>query len=236
MTRRATLPSTIATAARAFAAWWGGVRGHVDSRRTLPASLLLVAALLASAAARADGALALSDLGVPWFTTFSVRDGLPPSIMNSVAIDRDGFAWAASAEELARYDGSRWETGAAFTTKGTLGTLTTTHDGTLWAVFRDRGLARLDGGQWQFIEGSAELDPVALRETRDAQGRHNLWLLSFGAGPQRFDGTRWQPIVDHAQLPGGIVGIAQTATLGGRPRIWVGSVEHGLWFREEGGS
>ncbi|MGV3604426.1 MAG: hybrid sensor histidine kinase/response regulator transcription factor [Dyadobacter fermentans] len=40
-----------------------------------------------------------------FFSTISVRDGLPTNLMNAIAQDRNDFIWIATADGLARYDG-----------------------------------------------------------------------------------------------------------------------------------
>lgn len=201
--------------------------------RVLAALLLSLAAAVAGAspAATPTRALDLDDLGAPWFTTFSVRDGLPASVMAGIAVDREGFVWAASAEGLARYDGKQWETRRSFTPDGVLGAFTLDHAGSLWVAFRDRGVARLDGEQWRFEDALPSHQPTRMIELADTQGQLTQWVLSNDAGLLQRVAGRWLPAARASQLPSVVLGLAATTGLGGDARIWAGTGAHGLWYR-----
>ena len=92
--------------------------------------------------------LPLFDLAAPSFTSYTIHDGLPASVMTGVVVDRAGFVLASSASSIVRYDGSHWELDTPYASNGTLPTLTLRHDGSLWAAFRDTGIARFDGTRW----------------------------------------------------------------------------------------
>lgn len=209
-------------------------RFHIPRLRLCLPWLLL--ALAGTVGAAPPAALNLADLAAPSFTTFSVHDGLPASVQSSVQVDATGFVWAASAEGLARYDGSHWEAQGAFFTQGVLGTLTRTSDGHLWVGFRDRGVAELVNGTWRFDASFKPRNVLHLRETQGAAGRTDLWALTLDAGLWRHGATGWQPAVGAAALPTRLAGIAATRTLFGAPRLWVGSVSRGLWYRTDGGA
>ncbi|MBS0571207.1 MAG: diguanylate cyclase [Proteobacteria bacterium] len=197
--------------------------------------LLVAAGLFAAPARQSDIPLDLFDLGAPSFGNFSIRDGLPAAIMGGVRVDKEGFVWASSAEGLTRYDGNRWESDGSFATRGVLGTLTTTHDGTLWAAFRDRGIARFDGRRWQSVADFPARIARRVAETADAQGHFTLWALTFDKGLLRFDGTHWSPAPGASRLPRMMISIAATHDLLGRERVWAGSGSQGLWFRDDEG-
>src|SRR5262249_18113853 len=123
----------------------------------------------------------LFDLAAPAFTTFSEPDGVPGSVTVGVQTDRDGYVWAASTHGLARYDGRRWNATGAPVAGGLIGNLLVDHDGTLWASFRDRGVAEFDGTNWHFEvvdSGLATNHVRRLTETVDAEGRYELWAAT----------------------------------------------------------
>src|SRR6188768_3144231 len=43
--------------------------------------------------------------GTPFFSSLSMRDGLPSNIIAAMAQDKYGFIWVATGSGLARYDG-----------------------------------------------------------------------------------------------------------------------------------
>ena len=179
----------------------------------------------------------LFDLGAPSFTNFSVRDGVPDAVISSVQTDRDGFVWLASSQGLARYDGRRWDAVDPPAIGGVLGALTLDHEGTLWAAFRDRGIARFDGKVWHFDDRSTGLPTDHARrvvEFADAQGHLELWATTMDGGLLQRRAGRWIRAPYGEQLPAAILSVARTHAIGGRERTWAGSGNNGLWFREDG--
>lgn len=200
---------------------------------------LSFACLSASAGTRDSAAppsVDLFDVGAPSFTTFSERDGVPASVAVSVQTDADGYVWMASAHQLARYDGRRWSSSGAAALEGSSAELLVDHDGVLWAGFRDRGIAQYDGEKWQ-VENVASGFPTnhvrRLTETVDGEGHYELWAATADAGLVRRDGDRWTAAPGNEQLPAGVLCVARTHSLGGE-RLWAGTFNEGLWFREEG--
>ena len=63
---------------------------------------LAFGAWLACCSAAASAALAPT----PLFRRLGTADGLPSSYVNEIAFDRDGYAWFATADGLARHDGT----------------------------------------------------------------------------------------------------------------------------------
>jgi diguanylate cyclase (GGDEF)-like protein len=72
-------------------------------------------------------------------------------------------------------------------------------------------------------------------ETIDVRGAHTLWALTWDKGLLvRRDG-RWLADPDNAGLPHTtVLSMAQTQTLGGVRRQWLGLGTAGLWYRDEG--
>ena len=206
----------------------------------LIASLLYLTAT-ASAAEPAMGAphpLDLFDIGAPSFTNFSSRDGVPETVTVATATDRDGFVWLASPAGLFRYDGRHWVASIDPAMARPADSLALDAEGTLWAAFRDDGLAHYDGTHWHLEDTRSGLPSQQIRRfanTREADGTHRLWALTWDQGLMLRRDGRWVLDPDNAQLPRGpILSMAQTSRLGGQERQWAGSGNEGLWFRERG--
>ncbi len=178
--------------------------------------------------------LPVADLGSPAFTPYTLRDGLPATVMGSATVDAQGYTWAASANGILRFNGRDWRTEPPAAIQGILGELFTDHEGTTWVAFRDRGVARWSGEQWVFEKGLPTQTMRRISETVDAEGRWSLWAMTIGAGLwQRVDG-HWQEAPGNDGLPRGPLSIAATQTLLGGERLWLGSGEEGLWYRDRG--
>src|SRR5688572_25683441 len=66
--------------------------------------MLVVASLRCFAGPAVDP----SELGRPTFRTFTDRDGLPQSSINSMVYDRKGYLWVGTKYGAARYNGRTW--------------------------------------------------------------------------------------------------------------------------------
>jgi diguanylate cyclase (GGDEF)-like protein len=209
-----------------------------EVRRTIARLFAAWLALCATGQAiGADRPIDLFDLGAPSFTNFTAHDGVPESVIVSVQTARDGFVWLASAQGLARYDGHRWDSGEPLAIAGSTGYLFVDHDGTLWAGFRDRGIAQFDGNGWHFDDAAHGMVTNRVRrltETVDAEGRYELWAPTFDAGLLLRDGDHWTAAPGNEQLPHGVLAVARTRSLDGHPRLWAGTFNEGLWYREDG--
>lgn len=203
--------------------------------------MLLSLALPASAQLRASTpvtALDLMDLGAPAFTNFSPRDGLPEAGMMSTCVDREGFVWGASPAGIFRYDGRRWVASEDPAVAHSAVNVFVDHQGTLWAAFRNTGLARYDGRHWHVENTATGLPSNQIRrfaETVDPQGAVKLWALTWDQGLlQRIDG-RWQVDPGNSSLPADpLRSMAQTRQLGAPGRQWLGTNARGLWYRDPG--
>jgi len=211
------------------------VESHSAGERAAVGDASLAAATPPAPTAPLD----LLDVGAPRFSHFGARNGLPEAVVVSVQTDRDGFVWASTPLGLARYDGHAWDSSVATQLPQAFSTLTLTSDGTLWAAYRDRGLAHYDGTRWVLEDRSTGLPTNRFRritETFDARGNGQLWAVGWELGLQRRVGTRWVADPRNAELPPGpILSLAQTHTFGGGERLWAGSFNEGLWFRDGDG-
>src|SRR6478672_981238 len=182
--------------------------------------------------------LDLSDLAAPVFANFSARDGLPEQVMVDIRTDRDGFVWAASPQGVSRYDGRRWIPSDDPAMAHPVNNLFVDSAGTLWAGFRNHGLARHDGQRWHVENAATGLPFEQIRrfvETLDARGQRSLWALTWDYHVMQRRGGRWIKDPGDASLPKSmILSMAQTTVIGGVRRQWLGTGSHGLWYRDEG--
>lgn len=189
-------------------------------------------------AAAAPQALDLLHLAAPGFTAFSTRDGLPDTVVVDMATDRDGFVWAATPLGPYRYDGRRWVPPADPALRSAVDDLLVDRAGTLWAAFRDAGIARLQDGQWRrYGQADGLVSPRVRRlaEIREPDGTLRLWAATWEAGVFQLHGARWSPDPHASDLPrDAVLSIAQTRSLGGPSRVWLGMGNEGLWYRDAG--
>lgn len=182
--------------------------------------------------------LDLFDLGAPSFSTFSVRDGLPESVVELVRTDADGFVWLAAPGGVGRYDGRRWTMQPDLAPAGGAKDLLLDHAGRLWASFWEGGLAHREGERWVVENQASGLPSDRYRrvvETFDAQGAPELWALSMDGMVLRREGARWRTAFAAADLPAGpVLTLARTHRLGGGDRLWIGTLNDGLWYQQEG--
>ena len=186
-------------------------------------ALLVAAMLMAAATVHAAGEL-------PRPRQLSVADGLPSSHVNGMAEDQAGFLWLATADGLARYDGTgfriwRVEDGLA--------------DSFLWAVDIDSrgrvwmgtalaGLVRYDPDTGSFHDAAGVGVPEVDREQVWAvvvDAEDSVWFGTGTAGLYRrhADGRveRFLPIDDDPRsLPSASVSVIGIAPDGS---VWVGT-------------
>ncbi len=200
------------------------------------ACALATASVAATSAARD---IDLGDLGTPSFTTFSSRDGVPDSVIVSIRVDQQGFVWLGSQHGLARYDGRRWVAMDDPSLNGYVDDLFVDHAGTLWAASRTFGLARYDGRHWHLQgaeTGMASQHVRRLGEIDADTATPTLWVSSWDKGLFFLRNGRWQADPGNSQLPNApFMALAQTRTLGGSTRLWLGTGTRGLWYREGNG-
>lgn len=173
------------------------------------------------------------------FANFAPSSG-PEAVTVGVPTDREGFVWIASPEGLARYDGQRWTPSPDPTLAHSATSLWLERGGTLWAGFRDDGLAHYEGTAWQVENRASGLPSQQIRrfaETHNADDSWTLWALIGDQGLLRRRDGRWQADPRNAQLPrGAVLALAQTQGIGGGERTWLGSGTEGLWYSERGGA
>ncbi len=176
----------------------------------------------------------ITDQRAPKFNVYASQDGLSDEIWSTIGFDREGFAWAGSASQLARFDGYRWQLGLGPAARSLVRDAYSDPDGDLWVVFEREGLARYDGRRWEFRD---DVTGYMHRfcQVRLADGSSQGWLAHDGGFSVLVNG-RWVADPGNHHLPPGTArAITQTERLYGQPRQWMTGPNAGLYFREREG-
>jgi signal transduction histidine kinase/ligand-binding sensor domain-containing protein/CheY-like chemotaxis protein len=198
---------------------------------------LLARALIASGLAAAPGAaMAGVPPAPPRFATLGVADGLPSSVVNQIAQDRDGFIWIGTRDGLARYDGIGFE---VFRNRlGDPGSLSANDvtallvdsQGRLWCGGGSSGLNRLDPDgrhfyHWHHVPNEVSTlgsdDVWALAEDRAGA----IWVGTYLGGLNRLEADGHFLHLDHdADDPASLRSSTVLALAGDASgRLWVGT-------------
>jgi signal transduction histidine kinase/ligand-binding sensor domain-containing protein len=112
-------------------------------------------------------------------TTYSQKDGLPPSTVRSLVRDGEGRIWAASLTGLSQFNGSRWiSIGEDWNFSGGATAALVDHAGTIWIGTPDR-VAFLPEGASKFQLAAEGLRYVTSL-CEDPHG--TVWMSQLGAG------------------------------------------------------
>ncbi len=107
----------------------------------------------------------------------------------------------------------------------------------LWAA-TEQGLCVLEGDHWRRLgaaEGFPEANVNDVLEVAEADGTRSLWISVWNRGLSRWDGRTWTH-----HTAGRFPGRSPTSSLcatrdeQGRPIVWIGSLNQGLWWFREG--
>lgn len=221
-----------------------------------PSTLCLMLALASSVAATATPAPVpratvhapdTAPLPTPQFRRYGTQDGLPSSVVYTVAQDHDGAMWFGTKGGLARFDGVRFQVfrhiendpGSLYNNE--VSALLVDQQGRLWAGSLDAALNRYDANTGKFTHwGHDPGNPQSLASDQ-------VWAIA-----QTPDGTIWVGTSDglDRMLPDGkdfehvtnpLLGLypsdfgsVSTLYVDPRGRLWVGSVR-GVFRREADG-
>jgi len=112
-------------------------------------------------------------------TTYSQKEGLPPSTVRSLVGDREGHIWAAALTGLSQFNGSRWMSiGADWNFSGGATAALVDHAGTIWIGAPDR-VAFLPDGAGRFQLAAEGLKYVTSL-SEDSHG--TVWMSQLGGG------------------------------------------------------
>lgn len=107
----------------------------------------------------------------------------------------------------------------------------------LWAA-TEGGLCVLEGDRWRRLgaaEGFPETNVNDVLEVPEADGSRSLWISVWNRGLSRWDGKTW---THHTagRFPGRspTSSLCATRDADGRPTVWIGSLNQGLWWFKEG--
>ncbi|OQA37935.1 MAG: Two component regulator propeller [Acidobacteria bacterium ADurb.Bin340] len=107
----------------------------------------------------------------------------------------------------------------------------------LWAA-TETGLCVLEGDRWRLLgaaEGYPEGSVNDVLEVSEADGSRSLWLSLWNRGLSRWDGRTW---THHTagRFPGRTPtsSLCSTRDADGRPIVWIGSLNQGLWWFRNG--
>lgn len=174
---------------------------------------LLVLALSADARTVPLGAGLLVD---QWTTS----DGLPLDHTVDVAVTPDGFAWVATFEGVVRFDGAQFAPMddawiAALGTRRIARVATDPHDGALWLLAEDGGVARYHEGAFRVWHDARDLRGTTTAEWDFDDEGGWLWtgagLYRLADAPRRVEWPENQgAIAGFAPTPGGALLAAET--------------------------
>ena len=158
-------------------------------------------------------------LGNGRITTYSQKDGLPPSTVRSLVRDRQGRIWAASLTGLSLFEGSQWRRiGAEWNFSGGATAALVDHAGTLW-IGDVYNLTFLPQGAAKFQTAATGLRYVtSLAETADGA----VWMSQL-AGPVR---PIRPPFSHQVTAP---QGGSLKAFFDNQGSLWVPTPGNGLW-------
>lgn len=167
--------------------------------------------------------------------TWTSRDGLPHSLVNSIAQDSQGYLWFATWEGVARYNGREFhvfdrERVPVMLDHG-FRTIAVGHQGVLWFGSSRGGIVRYAEGGWSTLsraDGLAQDELMVLREAEDG----SLWIGYESAGvDRRFPDGRIERFQRAQGLPSDVV---YSLALDSDQRVWVGTAA-GLALIDGGG-
>ncbi len=182
----------------------------------------------------------------PRFDAMGATDGLPSSMVYTLAQDRDGFIWVGSADGLARYDGVEFRTWrhdpddpGSLASNDVAALLIDSH-GRLWCGGEAAGLSqmRADGSFRRYQHAADRADSLGSNDVwtiaEDAAGE--VWIGTYSGGLHRLLGDdRFERHGHDADDPASLRSNNVLVLLGDpQGRLWIGT-DVGLDVREPDG-
>lgn len=118
---------------------------------------------------------------------WTIDDGLPQSVVSSLAEDAEGFVWVGTAGGLSRFDGERFSEPPLDLPSQRVYSIAQDRRGRVWAG-SDRGLAMRDAGPgevWRVVETKTPIDDariLAILDISPAEGPVRLLVGTRRAG------------------------------------------------------
>jgi len=169
----------------------------------------------------------------PRFRVLGIDEGLPSTRINTIARDRAGYLWIATADGLARYDGVgfriwRHVPGDANALPGNnVQALHVDSQDRIWVAAEGGGLSVLDAARQRFVHYAMATHPqIGSNDTFTLASRGNeIWFGTYQGGLHRLDRngriTRFMPrSEDPASLPSATIWSMAVDRNG---VLWIGS-------------
>jgi len=189
----------------------------------------------------------MAPLPTPQFRRYGTQDGLPSSVVYTVAQDHDGAMWFGTKGGLARFDGVRFQVFRHIEDDPTslygneISTLLVDQQGMLWAGGLGPGLNRYDPATGNFTHwGHDPANPQSLAQDHVwsiAQTPDGSLWVGTGNGLDRMlpDGKGFEHVTNPLiGLYPGDWGSVSTLYVDARGRLWVGA-DRGVFRREANG-
>ncbi|MGV3531728.1 MAG: sensor histidine kinase [Chthoniobacteraceae bacterium] len=196
---------------------------HLLVRLSLTLLLLLSAANRAWAA---GGNPSTRFLVRPW----QAEDGLPGSVVRSVALGKEGYLWVAAAEGLVRFDGVRFTTIEPASEAENPAPLSPRFlfpqpDGSMWVATATGGLLRWDGKRLVTLWSAPPGDGAATAATQVLSDGVGGTLVLHGEKVWRFKGADFSPVERTRELDALLREDREAWARRGRPGVGATSVQ-----------
>ncbi len=179
---------------------------------------------------RQDGGIAVWSEGA--WTRYTREDGLPIERVNAIAetfaADGTSTLWAGTfGNGLFRLEGKRWvHWGGTGEIPNRIWRLfpSTQHPGALW-VCGDYGVTLVNGTRSWSLPGLPSVSVNAILESRDVQGKEDLWISTFGKGMARFHEGKLTFLTRRDGMPSDLcTDVAETRSLSDGRVLWFATV------------
>ncbi|MBN1598898.1 MAG: T9SS type A sorting domain-containing protein [Bacteroidales bacterium] len=153
------------------------------------------------------------------FTNYSVIDGLPHDICNSIETSPDDKIWVGTQNGAAVKTESGWD--IFNSDSGLVNNIVTDisfDDGSIWFATLG-GVSIFNGSEWtSYTTGNGLVDNESTCSLIDNEG--NAWIGSLNGGVSKFDGFVWTEISTNNHLPNNVIrDIYQDS----KDNIWIGT-------------
>ncbi len=108
----------------------------------------------------------------------------------------------------------------------------------MWAA-TEKGLCVLEGGRWREMgakDGFQGRDANDILDVQEADGTRSVWVSLWNKGLARWDRRGWTYFVSGKDFPASFPTSSLCSTLdsAGRPIVWIGTLNQGLWWFRDG--
>jgi diguanylate cyclase (GGDEF)-like protein len=108
----------------------------------------------------------------------------------------------------------------------------------IWAA-TEKGLCVLEGDRWRKLgagDGFPGEDANDVLDVQEADGSRSVWVSMWSRGLARWDGHSWQVFGSGGSFPARnpTTSLGATRDAQGRTTIWVGTLNQGLWWFQDG--